>query len=79
MSVVTATLENWYIWHCTDDEFVIYGDIHNDINKRWEDGHFIHTSGIKYSEHTPENLSEGNVVKTCNSVYALGKQLETGV
>lgn len=65
MSVVTATLENWSY----DPNYkCFWGEIHGDVNKRWRDGTPIHTSHAPYPE-----AQEGDLVKTLNSTYRLGK------
>jgi len=73
MTQVTGRLENWYILPLVEDsvEYVVMGDLYDDVHKRWEDGLFIHTSGIRYTD-TPEAPSQGDVVLTRNSTYLLG-------
>ncbi|MGL1886294.1 MAG: hypothetical protein OCD76_07245 [Reichenbachiella sp.] len=72
MSKVTGRLEDWYRSQPAsyEDEFMIWGDCYDDIHKRFPDGMVIHTSGIKNRE-----VKEGDVVKTRNSTYLLGKEL----
>ena len=65
---ITGRLENW-----SYDEFynVIWGNIYNDVNNRFADGTNIHTSDILGGRNTVFN--EGDIVKTLNSRYQLGK------
>ena len=65
---ITGRLENW-----SYDEFfnVIWGEIYNDANGRFVDGTNIHTSDIPGGRQL--TYSEGDIVKTLNSRYELGK------
>lgn len=64
----TARLENW-----TTICKSLYGEIHDDEKKRWEDGHPIKVSRF---EHPPvAELKEGDIVVTNNSSYLLGKRI----
>ncbi len=65
---VTGTLENW-----SKDLYypVIWGLIYNDIRERFPDGAHIHTSAIPGIKGM--DLKEGDIVKTLNSTYKLGK------
>lgn len=63
---ITGRLENWH-W---DMYFkIIWGNIYDDINKRFVDGTWIHTSDIEGQKE----CKEGDIVKTRNSSYLLGK------
>ena len=66
---ITGTLENWYIKQVTNEEFIIWGEIYNDVHKRFDDGTFVHTSGIKNRK-----VKDGDIVNTRNSIYKLGKK-----
>jgi hypothetical protein len=65
LSKVTGRLENWWF-----DELnhVYWGNLYDDVRKRWADATFIHTSMC----HFP-NAKEGDIIKTRNSTYLLGK------
>lgn len=65
----TGRLENWYIQQVTKKEFVIWGNIYEDKADRFFDGCHIHTSGIKN-----QHVKSGDIVKTRNSAYLLGRQ-----
>jgi len=67
---VTGRLENWLVQQVTKKEFVIWGNCHNDVHERWDEGEWIHTSGIK----NRKPVKSGDVVKTRNSTYLLGKK-----
>jgi hypothetical protein len=58
MSNEPMRLENWSIFGK-----VAYGNVFN--NPRFEDGTYVHTSTIQ--------SRDGNVIKTLNSTYVLGK------
>jgi len=67
---VTGRLENWNRTASIGGHtFLIWGDIYDDVHKRWIDGTRIHTSGIRESE-----VKEGDIVETLNSTYLLGKE-----
>lgn len=68
MSSVTARLENWVQSPIGPKGFIIYGEIHDDVQNRWDNGTEIHTSRIK-----PREIKEGDIVETMNSTYLLGK------
>jgi len=73
---VTGILQNWWADTSFDGgEYFIKGNINGDIEGRFQDGTYIHTSGIRYSVHFPGKLKEGDVVRTRNSVYLLGTPL----
>jgi len=65
---ITATLNNWFTQQTSEKSFVVWGEIANDIHGRFEDGTNVHTSGIKN-----RSVKEGDIVKTKNSTYLLGK------
>lgn len=71
---ITGTLHNWYLGKNYGEEYILWGDIRGDIHGRFPDGSWIHTSGIKHSDFPVESLKEGDVVKTRNSTYLLGKR-----
>ena len=72
MDKVTGRLENWHVgMYEYDGEVMIWGDVYDDVNGRFMDGTYIHTSGIK-----PQEFNEGDVVTTRNSTYLLGKKFE---
>jgi hypothetical protein len=65
----TGRLENWD----PDPIFsIIWGDIYDDVHKRWEDGTRIHTSKVPNMRYT--SLEEGDIVETLNSIYLLGER-----
>lgn len=76
---ITARLENWTL---DRDHYILWGNINEDIKDRWCDGTYIHTSGIMNcvssteNEILPDDLHEGCLVYTYNSIYLLGKKLE---
>ena len=61
----TARLEDWTIMIVC-----AYGEIHDDIHERWENGHRIRTSTVIEANREPK---EGDIIKTRNSTYLLGK------
>lgn len=73
MVEITGRLENWFydpLFHC------IWGNIYEDIHNRWTEGQKIHTSHIKTGDriNLKENPPvEGQIIKTLNSTYLLGK------
>lgn len=71
---VTGRLENWFLERGTDKEFIIWGEVFEDVNRRFPQGKFIHTSGIKH-----RRCSEGDIVETRNSTYLLGKPKENNI
>lgn len=68
---ITGRIEGWFIDQVVKKEFIIWGFIYDDEDKRWVDGTHFHTSGIK---NRP--VKEGDVVRTRNSSYKLGKKLK---
>jgi hypothetical protein len=74
---VTGTLENWRVQDWDNLEYVIWGNVNGDVNGRFRDGYYIHTSGITKSLHPVSSLKEGVVVHTRNSAYLLGGELES--
>ena len=65
---LTGTLENWYVEQVTKKEFIIWGNVFNDVARRFRNGEYIHTSGIKN-----RSVKGGDIVNTRNSTYKLGK------
>ena len=73
--VITGRLERWAVQHSPSrDEFIIWGNVYDDIHSRFRDGTWIHTSGIK-----ARDVKEGDVVTTRNSTYLLGKESANNV
>jgi len=65
-SELTATLENWSFdphWN------IFWGKVYGDTKGRFEDGVVIHTSHAKKYK----DAVEGDIIKTVNSNYLLGK------
>ena len=54
----------------------IWADIYDDPDKRWKDGTYIKTSRIISPEI--DELIEGDIVKTINSTYLLGRPTYEG-
>lgn len=72
MTEITGRLENWVydsLWN------VVWGNCYDDIHKRFRDGEWIHTSDIPTTRNgrTGSTLKEGDIIKTLNSTYLLGK------
>lgn len=68
--LITGRLEGWrydVMYH------VLWGYLYEDVNKRWEDGQYIHTSTLQIKIDDIPTLKEGDVVHTRNSTYLLGK------
>ena len=63
---VKGLLENWYPFG-----YAIAGEIHDDKDKRFDDGTTIRTSTV---QGDMTDLKEGDVIKTNNSSYLLGKR-----
>ena len=50
--VVVATLRNWRKQVCSEDnDYVIWGDVYDDVLNRFHNGQFIHTSRIQKEEN----------------------------
>ena len=62
--MVTNYIKNWRIQKI-GDSVIIFGEIYNDIKKRFADGTEIHTSKILKADFM------NGVVETLNSVYHL--------
>jgi hypothetical protein len=60
---ITGRIENWVLGS------IIWGEIHDDKKKRWEDGHFVQTSTITSDK---SEIKKGAVISTNNSKYLLG-------
>ena len=71
MSEVTGRLENWKQPSDGWGALVIWGEIHDDVKERFVNGKLIHTSRVE-----DKKFKEGDIVKTDNSVYLLGKELK---
>ncbi len=72
MDKVTGRLERWHVgMYDEGGEVVIWGDVYEDVHGRFNDGTYIHTSGIKAGA-----FKEGDVVTTRNSTYLLGTKME---
>lgn len=72
VEMIDATINNWILSPLCKN---IEGFIADDAKGRWKDGTFFHTSSIPnltISEYL--NLKEGDIVKTLNSVYLLGRK-----
>lgn len=54
------------------DNFIIWGCLYNDPNKRWRDGTQIHTSIVQKMD------VKAGVVETMNTLYTLGLPLGKG-
>lgn len=66
---VTGRLENW----CYDPHMnVVWGELYEDIHKRWNEGTRIHTSTLK--KPAVACLGRGIVIETTNSSYLLGER-----
>lgn len=68
---LTGILINWYTEKVSEKEYIIWGNIHGDIDQRFRDGTFIHTSGVS----SDQEAKQGAVVQTRNSRYYLGAPL----
>lgn len=66
MNRVKGLLKNWYPFGDS-----IAGEIHDDKDKRFDDGTTIRTSTVQGDMTT---LKEGDVIETVNSRYLLGKK-----
>lgn len=69
MTKVTGILRNW-VW---DKRGIYWGNVYNDINGRFRDGTWIHTSLVE--EYNPD-AKRGDLITTLNSVYLLGNPKE---
>lgn len=69
---ITGELHGWVKVHTRDGEnFVIWGNIYNDIHGRFPDGYWIRTSLIA--------RIEGDIAVTLNSNYRLiGEEMKAG-
>lgn len=65
---ITGRIENWVF-----DSECIWGNLYDDVHKRWEEGTHVYTSKVVSPK---DNIKEGEVVKTQNSKYLLGKPYE---
>lgn len=62
--MITATLKNWRACTACFGGLHYHGQIYDDINKRWENGHRIVTSTVMSG---PDN----DIITTRNSTYKL--------
>jgi hypothetical protein len=70
MKSLTGKLENWIL---VEDQglTIVFGYIYGDQKRRFVNGVHMYTSPV----HTPvSQIKEGNVIKTLNSQYLLGKK-----
>lgn len=67
---ITGRLENWSYDLMYN---VIWGNIYEDARDRFVDGTHIHTSDIPGGRKYNSTFSEGDLIKTLNSTYLLGK------
>ena len=63
---LTGRLERWAVLGHS-----LWGEIYDDVHKRFEDGRLIQTS---YLVVHPEELYEGLVIESRYSVYLLGEK-----
>lgn len=68
---LTGILINWYTEKVSEKEYIIWGNIYGDIDQRFRDGTFIHTSGVSSEQES----KQGAIVQTRNSRYYLGTPL----
>ena len=66
-------LKNWYITQMSDKSVILYGNIYNDIKRRFADGTPIHTSRVLKADFV------NGVVETKNSVYHLEMRADNGI
>jgi len=66
MEEITGRIEGWFI---TGTWF--NGYLFKDINKRWREGQFFHSSSV---EGDLSKYKEGDIIKTMNSTYLLGEK-----
>lgn len=72
---VTGTLEGWFVDSTTFKGYnVLRGHLINDIRKRWYEGCVIRTSAVQTKL---EDIKEGAIIETENSLYLLGKEYVT--
>jgi hypothetical protein len=67
--MITGTLKNW-VKSGTDEVYIYWGNLYNDIKNRWADGQYIHTSMVVDEEDHPDFI----LVHTLNSTYLLRKE-----
>ncbi len=66
---INGKIENWYIYFGS----CIMGNIFNDSKKRFKDDTLIKTSKVT---DVIDELKEGDICHTRNSIYLLGKKVE---
>jgi hypothetical protein len=69
---ITGRIENWSI----DSDFVdgytvVRGHVHDDVRGRWREGQYVRSSALVGDCF--DHLKEGDIVRTLNSKYLLGK------
>lgn len=69
---VTGRLEDWT--HDKEGFNVIWGHVYEDVRGRFRDGTWIHTSVLRHPKIAVHK--EGDIVRTLNSTYLLGKPRE---
>jgi len=65
---ITGTLQEWYL-QTIGNAIIVWGFIYGDVKQRWCDGTYIHTSAVINTE----DIKEGGIIRTLNSVYKLGE------
>lgn len=70
MSKYDARLEDWYTYKIRGFT-VLMGRVYEDSARRFRDGEDIYTSKIQSA-----TFKEGEIVRTMNTRYLLGKQLK---
>jgi hypothetical protein len=70
MEFEDGLVESW----CIGTDKKLYGNVFYDRKGRFEDGTFIKTSTIIGDT---EDRIEGDIIKTRNSTYTLGRELES--
>lgn len=73
MSNITGRLEKWSVVQLDDKYCMMFGELVDDVRKRWNDGVAIQTSVISLKRHPLDTFKEGAVINTRNSVYLLGE------
>ena len=68
---ITGTLENWSRYEGL--ALCLRGNLYEDSKERWQEGTFIRTSMLAPQD---QELYEGAIITTRNSIYKLGKPLE---
>ena len=71
---VTGRLEDWVVQQVFGEEFIVWGNVYEDIHNRFIDGCWIHTSGVQGKEIREGTIYEGDIITTRNNTYLLGKK-----